>query len=75
MVCGNGPLLVGVDERGTFLQELQGDAARAWRKRWSSVLSCAAAKSFVLSLLDRVATGADGQIPSVHEVIRDDRFT
>ena len=41
-------------------EALQGDAARAWHKRLSSVLSCAAAKSFALSLLDRAPTGADG---------------
>ena len=55
-------------------EALQGDAARAWHKRWSSILSCAASKSFALSLLDRAPTGVDGQTPSVHEVIRDDRF-
>ena len=30
---------------------------------------------FVLSLLDRVAPGADGVTPSVHEVICDDWFS
>ena len=56
-------------------EELQDEAARAWHKRWSSVLSCAAAKSFVLSLLDQAPTGSDGQTPSVHEVIRECRFS
>ena len=56
-------------------EALQGDAARAWHKRWSSILSCAAAKSFALSLQDRAPTGVDGHTPSVHEVIRDDRFS
>ena len=56
-------------------EELQDEAARAWHKRWSSVLSCAAATSFVLSLLDQAPTGSDGQTPSVHEVIRECRLS
>ena len=74
--CRNGSIFVRVGQRqGEGLPEaLQGDAARAWHKRWSRILSCAAAKSFALLLLDRAPTGVDGQTPSVHEVIRDDRF-
>ena len=56
-------------------EELQDEAALAWHKRWSSVVSCAAAKSFALSLLDQAPTGADGQTPSVHEVLRECRFS
>ena len=55
-------------------EELQGDAARAWTRRWQRLLSCAAAKAFVQSLLDVVPSGSDGRTPSVHEVICDDRF-
>ena len=58
----------------TFPEELQGDAARAWTRRWQRLLSCAAAKAFVQSLLDVVPSGSDGRTPSVHEVICDDRF-
>ena len=45
-------------------EELQAEAARSWKRRWHKMLSCVAAKSFVLSLLDRA-----------HEVICDDRFS
>ena len=40
-------------------EEMQSEAAEAWKRRWSRMLSCVAAKSFVGSLLDRVAPGAD----------------
>ena len=55
-------------------EELQGDAAQAWTRRWQRLLSCVAAKAFVQSLLDVVPSGSDGRTPSVHEVICDDRF-
>ena len=55
-------------------EELQKDARRAWFRRWSMLLGCAAAKAFAMSLLDLSPCGADGLIPSVHEVIRDGRY-
>ena len=39
------------------------------------MLNCVAAKSFVGSLLDRMAPDAHGKTPSMHKVIRDDRFS
>ena len=55
---------------------LQGRVQAAYIRRWSAVLACSAARAFSLSLLDRRpvhGTGAD--IPSVHEVLRDARFS
>ena len=37
-------------------------------------MGCAVAKAFAMSLLDLTPFGADGLIPSVHEVIRDGRY-
>ena len=55
-------------------QILQGRAHTAWMRRWSSILSCAAARAFALSLLDRdCSIGVDGHTPSVHEVLGDSR--
>ena len=55
-------------------QILQGRAHAAWMRRWSSILACAAARAFALSLLDRdCSTGVDGHTPSVHEVLGDSR--
>ena len=55
-------------------EELQKHARRGWLRRWSVLLGCAAAKTFAMSLLDLTPCGADGLIPSVHEVIRDGRY-
>ena len=55
-------------------EELQKDARRAWFRRWWVLLGCAAAKGFAMSLLDLTPCGADGLLPSVHEVIRDGRY-
>ena len=55
-------------------EELQGDARRAWSRRWNMVLGCAAARAVAMSLLDLVPGGSDGATPSVHEVVRDARF-
>ena len=57
-----------------FPEELQKDARRAWFRRWCVLSGCAAAKAFATSLLDLSPCGADGLIPSVHEVIRDGRY-
>ena len=55
-------------------QILQGRAHATWMRRWSSILACAAARAFALSLLDRdCSTGVDGHTPSVHEVLGDSR--
>ena len=45
----------------------------ALMRRWCSMLGCTAARSYALSLLDRVPAGADGPTPSIHEVMRDHR--
>ena len=55
-------------------QILQGRAHAAWMRRWSSILACAAARAFALSLLDRdCSTGVGGHTRSVHEVLGDSR--
>ena len=44
--------------------EMQGSAEAAWRRRWASMLSCAVARAYGLSLLDlRASPGADGDVP------------
>ena len=54
---------------------LQGRMEAAWLLRWSAILACSAARSFAVSLLDRNPTPGTGDaVPSVHEVLRDDRF-
>ena len=54
---------------------MQGSSQAAWRRRWASMLSCAAARACALSLLElRVSPGADGDVPSVHEVVGDCRY-
>ena len=53
---------------------LQGQAHAALLRRWSSMLACAAARAFALSLLsERYSPGLDGPTPSVHEVLGDFR--
>ena len=54
---------------------MQGSAQAAWRRRWATMLSCAAARAYALSLLElRVSPGADGDVPNVHEVVGDCRY-
>ena len=54
---------------------LQGRMEATWLRRWSAILACSAARSFAVSLLDRSSTPGTGDaVPSVHEVLRDDRF-
>ena len=49
---------------------LAGRARQAWQHRWSSMLACAAARAFALSLLDkRPAFGSDGDTPSSSDVV------
>ena len=44
---------------------------QAWRLRWFSILSCAAARAFAASLLEfRGGHGVDGLTPPDHEVER-----
>ena len=44
-------------------------------RRWSAVLAFSAARAFTASLLDqRPVSGWGGDAPSVHEVVRDERF-
>ena len=54
---------------------LQGRAKAAWLRRWSAMLAGSAARAFAVSLLDRhPVPGVGGDPPSVHEVLREDRF-
>ena len=46
---------------------------RAHAALMRSMLGCTAARSYALSLLDRVPAGADGPTPFIHEVMRDHR--
>ena len=49
-------------------------AEQAWRLRWGAILGCAAARSFAASLLElRHGGGADGDVPSTHDVVNDFR--
>ena len=54
---------------------LQASFEVAWFRRWSNILSCEAARAFADSLLEvRGAGGAGGDVPSSHDVVRDNRF-
>ena len=53
---------------------LKRKAAAAWMRRWSSMLGCVVANSFALSLLGRVPPGADGEVPSLSDVLAADRY-
>ena len=54
---------------------LQASVEVAWFRRWSNILSCAAARAFADSLLGvRGAGGAGGDAPPSHDVVRDNRF-
>ena len=45
-------------------------ASTVWTRRWSALLSCAAARAFASSLLDgRASGGVDGETPHVQEVL------
>ena len=60
-------------ESSPFL--LQNRVQAAYIRRWSGILACTAARSLALSLLERRLTpGTGADAPSVHEVLRDDRF-
>ena len=53
---------------------MRGSAARAWCRRWR-LLACSAAKAFALSLLEhRSPVSAGGELPPVHDVIRNGLF-
>ena len=53
-------------------QPLRVRARQSWLLRWSSLLSCAAARAFASSLLGLYGNlGADGDAPSVSDVIGD----
>ena len=52
---------------------MQASVAHAWRHRWRRMLACAAAKAFASSLLEHHSpVSAAGDIPFVHDVIRQD---
>ena len=73
-------------ETRSFLSKLAHDRAcserflmrkrveQAWRLRWGSLLSCAAARAVAMSLLDLPGSrGSDGTCPLPHDVERDFR--
>ena len=54
---------------------LRGKARAAWFRRWSALLSCAAARAHALSLLERrPVSGLDGVAPHLHEVLGDSKY-
>ena len=53
---------------------LQGRAKAAWLRRWSSLLACSAVRAFSESLLEQRPVPQTGNMPSTHEVLREDRF-
>ena len=54
---------------------LQKRAEQAWRWRWASILSCAAARAVAESLLGlKGGPGADGLVPAIDDVIADCRY-
>ena len=53
---------------------LQARAETAWRKRWSNILACSAARAFASPLLEIHPAPATGDTPSVNEALRDARF-
>ena len=53
---------------------LQGKVQQAYIRRWSALLACSAVRAFTASLLDRRPVPGLGDIPSVHEVVREARF-
>ena len=53
---------------------LQGGVQQAHIRRWSASLACSAVRAFTASLLDRRPVPGLGDIPSVHEVVREARF-
>ena len=52
---------------------LQGRAKAAWLRRWSSLLACSMVRAFSESLVERRAVPCTGNVPSAHEMIREDR--
>ena len=57
------------DKAETAPKILKASVQVAWYRRWSSILTCAAAKAFATSLLERRGDpGAGGRLPSVQEV-------
>ena len=56
----------------SVLAPLRTQARQSWAHRWSSILSCAAARAFASSLLERRGQpGADGDVPCDADVLRD----
>ena len=53
---------------------LQGRAKAAWLRRWSALLACSMVRAFSGSLVERRLVPCMGNVPSLHEVIREDRF-
>ena len=50
-------------------------AARAWMMWWKGILACTAARAFAVSLLEkRPFPGVSAELPSVHEVVREERL-
>ena len=54
---------------------LGGQVRAAWLRRWQGLLGCAAARSFGCSLVDGpVASGVDGETPSMNTVLSEARY-
>ena len=52
----------------------QTKAARVWMMRWRGILVCIAPRAFAVSLLEkRPFPGVSAELPSVHEVVREER--
>ena len=57
-------------------QLLRGRVRAAYTRRCEAILACSAAQSFAMSLLERRPTCGTGMDPpSVHEVVRESRFS
>ena len=53
---------------------MQSRAQAAWFRRWSAMLACSAERAFSMSLLEQRPALGTGAVPSVQEVLREDRF-
>ena len=63
----------GKGQGGTLLRRR---VEQAWRLRWGAMLSCAAARAFASSLMDRrTAVGSDGVTLLSHDVEGDFRHS
>ena len=72
--CPVSPELWRQRKSGKSLSCFKVELTQSWLRRWSSILACAGARAFALSLLDRgCSAGVDGPTPFMHEVLGDSR--